>query len=445
MWRANAFSWMSRPSAPKVDESVALTSDSNNDPQTPTVQDHHLPEDESLGLDVGDGLYAVKAVVPERIEASLLRVARSVMASLHGKNHALVTAWIVPEPDNDFDPNALRVEIADEVVGYLPSSELDDCRALVQMVGGDTVPINAAILVAQVERAFEAEVYLDICGDYVVEAVESGAAPGSAEPPPFESDYRVAELKRWSPHWRPAELSPREWLAYATARDEESWSQAIQQELNDARSEIEEVRQRAGKEEARNQEAMEALRELKELVSELDTGATDVERIGLQAFRDGEDGRCYLCGAWTDSSDNKGQNRVGKALMGPLFPTDDHVEARSSARGRELVNHPHNIRTAHSVCNTRKGAKPLSELEWPFTPPDSYDEEQVLRKRAVYRRIHEAKSRCYELLGNRHVVSSDRYVNLFRRLLIRELRDTWMSVRTEDPELKDAAAGEANE
>lgn len=61
-----------------------------------------------------------------------------------GGENRLVEARLVLEPDNQFDGNAVRVEVSGLHVGYLPRPEAKDYTTIIK---GLNIPLNAIILI----------------------------------------------------------------------------------------------------------------------------------------------------------------------------------------------------------------------------------------------------------------------------------------------------------
>lgn len=75
------------------------------------------PPPQSGGIAVGDGTYRCEAVGEAQYQKSLEALAGGRSES--GANTDCV-AILIPEPDNAYDPNAIRVCVQDRTVGYLP-------------------------------------------------------------------------------------------------------------------------------------------------------------------------------------------------------------------------------------------------------------------------------------------------------------------------------------
>lgn len=88
--------------------------------------------------------------------------------------------------------------------------------------------------------------------------------------------------------------------------------------------------------------------------------------VGAIRFRvfDRDDGVCQICGGITDASDfseRPGSDGRSSIIVGPLYPTVDHVVPRCFGGGDELSN----LRTAHFRCNTERGVGVEGEqLAW---------------------------------------------------------------------------------
>lgn len=80
-------------------------------------------------------------------------------------------------------------------------------------------------------------------------------------------------------------------------------------------------------------------------------GALVDKDITLQRLYERDHGVCYLCGEVCDWDDK--EERDGTIICGNRYPSIDHVVPLS--RGGE--HSWQNVRLAHRICNTRKGAK----------------------------------------------------------------------------------------
>ena len=167
-------------------------------------------------------------------------------------------------------------------------------------------------------------------------------------------------------------------------------------------------------------------RELKDL---RDTHSSE-QLQNLNQHRAGENGRCYLCGGWTDCLDNRGY--VGDSwftVKGALYPTSDHVVPQSRAHLNEVhdIHSEDNLRTAHMECNVRKGTSLISDLELPFAFPDPYDEESILANRASCDRVIAMRIACRDFFEENRLQCGDEVLNAVFWLLRDDYMESWNS------------------
>ena len=80
--------------------------------------------------------------------------------------------------------------------------------------------------------------------------------------------------------------------------------------------------------------------------------------IPLRKLYERDNGICYLCGCATDFDDYT-VNQDGYMVIGGTYPTRDHVIPLAEGGEHSWEN----VKLACFKCNSRKGAKPLDELE----------------------------------------------------------------------------------
>ena len=67
-----------------------------------------------------------------------------------------------------------------------------------------------------------------------------------------------------------------------------------------------------------------------------------------------DNNRCWLCGLGTDMNDRSW------GTTGPKYPTVDHLVPRSLGGSDDVTN----LRTAHALCNARRGSARGEQLAW---------------------------------------------------------------------------------
>ena len=383
-----------------------------------------IPEGWALGL--GDGSYSYPLAGQRYYSDAVARLLQQRRSASEASFVMPLVVALVAEPTNDHDNLAIKAVVGDDIVGYINGTDTHLIHLLFEYLDCSELPIHALIeYIFDGDVLREADIFLDFEPLRVPRMIADGRQPELG--PPIKYDP-ISE-----------KLALIEWMGENFLEDQIR----LRAEIEQIPIDIELQLQQSAEQAQLNVEIKEAIDEFERLASDFRASATPSEIIGLGPFRDGDRGICYLCGGWTDSSDNNGRvEYYGFVKPGLLYPTDDHVIPRQSVAAIDGVVHginpdvvlvrewnyvysEDNIRTAHFSCNSRKGTTPISELSLPFPKPRNYDEEKILKMRARYKRVRDAKQKCRELTPSNYVVCSDRKVNSDRKLLKERLNEVW--------------------
>lgn len=398
---------------------------------------------ETLAWAIGDGTYSYPPSGQAYYQDALNNVLRQQLHNTDAQSSMLRVVELVPEPDNPYDERAIVVLAGSDVVGYIQRSDTETIHRLFEFLRCDRLPIHAVIECVSVEQTlYEASILLDIDPMRVQRLLIDGEKPVLVPPAPWESNRRVAILRKGIA----SRISQIEWMGDSFIEDQVR----LRAEIKQAELDTEFERRRVTDEIIRNTEIQHALTKLGQLISEFRATATTSQVIGLGSYRDAEMGLCYLCGGWTDSSDNQGRVSDEDPFVKPglLFPTDDHVVPQHSVatnqhefsstdpdpelvRAWEAVHSEENIKTAHFSCNSRKGMRLVDNLNLPFPLPSTYDESKILKMRVIYKQIRDAKQLCRDLIPQSYMVCGENRVNLERKMLKEKLNSMW-SEATDD-------------
>jgi hypothetical protein len=86
------------------------------------------PELSLLPVNAGGGYYFRDVVGESFHRGELLALAKRGPSDQRANGEVYVTAEVVPEPDNQYDPNAIAVRIGGHVVGHIAKDRIPDVR-----------------------------------------------------------------------------------------------------------------------------------------------------------------------------------------------------------------------------------------------------------------------------------------------------------------------------
>lgn len=391
----------------------------------------------ALACDVGDGMYSYTPAGEAHHQSAIRELLAPVLAQDSSASHLPTVAELAADPENAYDANAIQILIDDRLVGFIRAYDTEWVHPILDRLPDRRMPVHAVVVsMYDGDALVEAGVRIDVSIDRLTELGHEDELPSLTPAPPWEPNHTIASLQ--------AGIRAREelvdWMGTGFADERPR----LRKEIRQAKKELETERARVSAETALNDEISDALTGFQQAANRFRETATIPEVIGLGSFRDGDAGRCHLCGGWTDSGDNRGRadTDFARVLPGPSFPTDDHVVPQSSlALSMEEVYRPNpdpvvmaawnavhdkaNIKTAHFVCNSRKGARRLEDLALPFTRPEGYDEVEILGRRGLYEGIRSRWRRCRDLVTVSYVVCGDPAVNATRKVLKQRVNETW--------------------
>jgi hypothetical protein len=81
-----------------------------------------------IGTVDGDGEFNYNIVGESQYKEALARIVKSATDDQRDAGEIYCTAVVIPEPDNKFDPNAIKVTINGATVGYIPRTDTADVR-----------------------------------------------------------------------------------------------------------------------------------------------------------------------------------------------------------------------------------------------------------------------------------------------------------------------------
>lgn len=349
---------------------------------------------------------------------------------------------LVADPDNLHDGRAIKAVVGDDVVGYIRRSDTGTIHSLFKSLKCSQLPVHAVIEYAyNGDVLYEALVSLDFNPVQVALMIVEGKKPVLAPPIDWEPNHIIARLRLVIA----SNQALIEWMGENFLEDQVR----LRAEIERVPIDIELERRRTVEQAQLNVEIEQAIEEFERLVFEFRASATTSEVIGLGPYRDANGGICYLCEGLTDSSDNRGRvEEIGWVKPGLLYPTDDHVVPQQSVaatfdavhgiepdvslvKAWDLVHNKDNIRTAHFSCNSRKGSKPIEKLTLPFSKPRNYDEGKIVKMRARYKRVRDAKQRCRDLISSNDMFCGDNRVNRDRKMLKERLNEIWVFAKAD--------------
>ena len=96
-----------------------------------------------VGNHEGNGEYDQEVVGEKSFRQSLVKIIK--IAKAERKGEIFTKAYLIPEPSNDFDKNAIAVQIDGLKVGYISSAETEQFHEIFEQNNLDALQVKARI------------------------------------------------------------------------------------------------------------------------------------------------------------------------------------------------------------------------------------------------------------------------------------------------------------